>query len=229
MLMQKFFEEMMFMEMYIFVSNFEVCNDDLLGFVIDEMWEVGEFGRVQFVIEDIGWWFLMGFFDSVNFFMFDVLYYVSELCWVVVIVNFFVGCGLCVCIGYVWGFGVLVVLKEFIQGLGCFRIVNLEFELFEGINEVLIGMLVQFELEWILGIDGNFFFFVDCCIKEVLWVLFEEIIEGVSQCGNRECLLYIWCIWNDWDLELDYEVNIELNLIIVLKVVVCGWIWMCVD
>lgn len=226
---QKPLEEMTLTEMHTLVSNLEARNDDLLSLVTDEMREAGEFGRAQLAIEDIGWRPLMGLSDSANSFTLDALHHASELCRAVATVNPLVGRGLRVRTGYVWGSGVSVVPKEFIQGPGRPRTVNLEPELPEGINEVLTGTLAQLELERTSGTDGNLFFLVDRRTKEVLRVPFEEITEGVSQRGNRERLLYIRRTWNDWDLELDYEANIELNPITAPKAAARGRTWMRAD
>ncbi|MGH8965197.1 MAG: hypothetical protein ACRDXB_07685, partial [Actinomycetes bacterium] len=227
--MPKPLEEMSHTEITTFVSNLEARNEELMGLVSDEMREAGEFGRAQLAIEDIGWRPLMGLSDSANSFTLDALHHASELCRAVATVNPLVGRGLRVRTGYVWGSGVSVVPKEFIQGPGRPRTVNLEPELPEGINEVLTGTLAQLELERTSGTDGNLFFLVDRRTKEVLRVPFEEITEGVSQRGNRERLLYIRRTWNDWDLELDFEANIELNPITSPKAAARGRTWMKAD
>jgi len=227
--MPKPLEEMSHTEITTFVSNLEARNEELMGLVSDEMREAGEFGRAQLALEDIGWRPLMGLSDSANSFTLDSLHHASELCRAVATVNPLVGRGLRVRTGYVWGSGVSVVPKEFIQGPGRPRTVNLEPELPEGINEVLTGTLAQLELERTSGTDGNLFFLVDRRTKEVLRVPFEEITEGVSQRGNRERLLYIRRTWNDWDLELDFEANIELNPITAPKAAARGRTWMKAD
>jgi hypothetical protein len=227
--MPKPLEEMSHTEITTFVSNLEARNEELMGLVSDEMREAGEFGRAQLAIEDIGWRPLMGLSDSANSFTLDSLHHASELCRAVATVNPLVGRGLRVRTGYVWGSGVSVVPKEFIQGPGRPRTVNLEPELPEGINEVLTGTLAQLELERTSGTDGNLFFLVDRRTKEVLRVPFEEITEGVSQRGNRERLLYIRRTWNDWDLELDFEANIELNPVTAPKAAARGRTWMKAD
>lgn len=227
--MQKPLEEMTLTEMHTLVSNLEARNDELTGIVTDEMREAGEFGRAQLAIEDIGWRPLMGMADSANSFTLDALHHASDLCRAVATVNPLVGRGLRVRTGYVWGSGVSVVPKEFIQGPGRPRTVNLEPELPEGIDEVLTGTLAQLELERSSGTDGNLFFLVDRKTKEVLRVPFEEITEGVSQRGNRERLLYIRRTWNDWDLELDFGGEIELTPITSPKAAARGRTWMRAD
>ena len=159
--MQKPLEEMTLTEMHTLVSNLEARNEELMGVVSDEMREAGEFGRAQLALEDIGWRPLMGLSDSANSFTLDALHHASELCRGVATVNPLVGRGLRVRTGYVWGSGVSVVPKEFIQGPGRPRTVNLEPELPDGINEVLTGTLAQLELERTSGTDGNLFVLVD--------------------------------------------------------------------
>lgn len=226
---QKPLDEMSITEIHTFVENLEARNEELTGLVTDEMREAGEFGRAQLALEDIGWRPLMGLSDSANSFTLDALHHASELCRAVATVNPLVGRGLRVRTGYVWGSGVSVVPKEFIQGPGRPRTVNVEPELPEGIEEVLTGTLAQLELERTSGTDGNLFFLVDRRTKEVLRVPFEEITEGVSQRGNRERLLYIRRTWNDWDLELDFEAGIELNPITAPKAAARGRTWMRAD
>jgi hypothetical protein len=227
--MSKSLEEMSITEIQTFVSNLEARNEELTGLVTDEMREAGEFGRAQLALEDIGWRPLMGLSESANSFTLDALHHASELCRAVATVNPLVGRGLRVRTGYVWGSGVSVVPKEFIQGPGRPRTVNVEPELPEGIEEVLTGTLAQLELERSSGTDGNLFFLVDRRTKEVLRVPFEEITEGVSQKGNRERLLYIRRTWNDWDLELDFDAGIELNPITSPKAAARGRTWMRSD
>lgn len=227
--MQKPLEEMTLTEMQTLVNNLEARNDELTGLVTEEMREAGEFGRAQLAIEDIGWRPLMGLSDSANSFTLDALHHASELCRAVATVNPLVGRGLRVRTGYVWGSGVSVVPREFIQGPGRPRTVNLEPELPEGVEEVLTGTLAQLELERSSGTDGNLFFLVDRKTKEVLRVPFEEITEGVSQRGNRERLLYIRRTWNDWDLEMDFEANIDTSPISAPKAAARGRTWMRAD
>lgn len=227
--MSKSLEEMSLTEIHTFVSNLEARNEELTGYVTDEMREAGEFGRAQLALEDIGWRPLMGLSEGANSFTLDALHHASELCRAVATVNPLVGRGLRVRTGYVWGSGVSVVPKEFIQGPGRPRTVNVEPELPEGIEEVLTGTLAQLELERSSGTDGNLFFLVDRRTKEVLRVPFEEITEGVSQKGNRERLLYIRRTWNDWDLELDFDAGIELNPITAPKAAARGRTWIRAD
>lgn len=227
--MPKPLEEMSLTEMQNLVSNLEARNDELTGMVTDEMREAGEFGRAQLALEDIGWRPLMGMAEGANSFTLDALHHASELCRAVATVNPLVGRGLRVRTGYIWGSGVSVVPKEFIQGPGRPRTVNVEPELPEGIEEVLTGTLAQLELERSSGTDGNLFFLVDRRTKEVLRIPFEEITEGVSQKGNRERLLYIRRTWNDWDLELDFEGGIELNPITAPKAAARGRSWVRAD
>lgn len=227
--MSKPLEEMSLTEMQTLVSNLEARNDELTGIVTDEMREVGEFGRAQLAIEDIGWRPLMGMSEGANSFTLDALHHASELCRAVATVNPLVGRGLRVRTGYVWGSGVSVVPKEFIQGPGRPRTVNLEPELPEGIEEVLTGTLAQLELERSCGTDGNLFFLVDRRTKEVLRIPFEEITEGVSQKGNRERLLYIRRTWNDWDMELNFESDVDLNPFTAPKAAPRGRAWVRAD
>lgn len=222
-------EEMSITEIQTFVSNLEARNDELTGMVTEEMREAGEFGRAQLALEDIGWRPLMGLAENANSFTLDALHHASDLCRAVATVNPLVGRGLRVRTGYIWGSGVSVVPQEFIQGPGRPRTVNLEPELPEGIDEVLTGTLAQLELERSSGTDGNLFFLVDRRTKEVQRIPFEEITEGVSQRGNRERLLYIRRTWNDWDLELDFGSDIELNPITAPKAAARGRSWIRAD
>lgn len=223
--MSKPIEEMSLSEIQAFVANLEARNEELTGLVTEEMREAGEFGRAQLALEDIGWRPLMGLAESANSFTLDALHHASDLCRAVATVNPLVGRGLRVRTGYIWGSGVSVVPSEFIQGPGRPRTVNLEPELPEGIDEVLTGTLAQLELERTSGTDGNLFFLVDRRTKEVQRIPFEEITEGVSQRGNRERLMYIRRTWNDWDLELDHENNIELNPMTTTKAAARGRSW----
>ena len=227
--MPKPVEQMSLTEIRTFVENLEAQNEELTGLVSEEMREAGEFGRAQLALEDIGWRPLMGLAESANSFTLDALHHASDLCRAVATINPLVGRGLRVRTGYIWGSGVSVVPQEFIQGPGRPRTVNLEPELPEGIEEVLTGTLAQLELERTAGADGNLFFLVDRRTKEVQRVPFEEITEGVSQRGNRERLLYIRRTWNDWDLELDFGADIELNPITAPKAAARGRSWMRSD
>lgn len=218
-------DQMSLTEIQTFVSNLESRNEELTGLVTEEMREAGEFGRAQLALEDIGWRPVMGAADGTNSFTLDALHHASELCRAVATVNPLVERGLKVRTGYIWGSGVSVVPQEFIQGPGRPRTVNLEPELPEGIDEVLTGTLAQLELESTAGTDGNLFFLVDRRTKEVQRVPFEEITEGVSQRGNRERLLYIRRTWNDWDLELDFDAEIELNPFTSPKAAARGRSW----
>jgi hypothetical protein len=227
--MPRSLEEMSLTEIQTFVSNLEAHNEELVGLVSEEMREAGEFGRAQLALEDIGWRPLMGMAENANSFTLDALHHASDLCRAVATVNPLVGRGLRVRTGYIWGSGVSVVPKEFIQGPGRPRTVNVEPELPEGIEEVLTGPLAQLELERSSGTDGNLFFLVDRRTKEVQRVPFEEITEGVSQRGNRERLMYIRRTWNDWDLELDFGNDIELSPITAPKAAARGRSWMRAD
>lgn len=218
-------EEMSLTEIQAFVSNLETRNEELTGLVSEEMREAGEFGRAQLALEDIGWRPLMGLSDSANSFTLDALHHASELCRAVATVNPLVERALKVRTGYIWGSGVSVVPQEFIQGPGRPRTVNVQPELPEGIDEVLTGTLAQLELESSAGTDGNLLFLVDRRTKEVQRIPFEEISEGVSQRGNRERLLYIRRTWNDWDLELDFENQIDLTPISAPKAAARGRSW----
>jgi hypothetical protein len=222
-------EELSLTEIQTLVANLEARNEELTGLVTEEMREAGEFGRVQLALEDIGWRPLMGPTEGANTFTLDALHNASELCRAVATVNPLVGRGLRVRTGYIWGSGVSVVPEEFIQGPGRPRTVNVEPELPEGIAEVLTGPLAQLELERTAGTDGNLFFLVDRRSKEVQRIPFEEITEGVSQRGNRERLMYIRRTWNDWDLELDFGADIELNPITAPKAVARGRSWIRAD
>src|SRR5688500_6691270 len=137
--MPKPIEEMSLTEIQTFVSNLEAHNEELVGLVSAEMREAGEFGRAQLALEDIGWRPLMGLAENANSFTLDALHHASDLCRAVATVNPLVGRGLRVRTGYIWGPGVSVVPKEFIQGPGRPRTVNVEPELPEGIEEVLTG------------------------------------------------------------------------------------------
>lgn len=227
--MPKPLEEMSLTEIQTFVSNLEAHNEELVGLVTEEMREAGEFGRVQLALEDIGWRPLMGLAESANSFTLDALHHASDLCRAVATINPLVGRGLRVRAGYIWGSGVSVVPQEFIQGPGRPRTVNLEPELPEGIEEVLTGTLAQLEVERSAATDGNLFFLVDRRTKDVQRIPFEEITEGVSQRGNRERLMYIRRTWNDWDLELDFGNDIELNPITAPKAAARGRNWMRAD
>lgn len=222
-------EEMSLTEIQTFVSNLEARNDELTGLVTEEMRETGEFSRAQLALEDMGWRPLMGLSDSANSFTLDALHHASELCRAVATVNPLVERGLKVRTGYIWGSGVSIVPQNFIQGPGRPRTVNLEPEMPEGLDEVLTGTLAQLELESTAGTDGNLFFLVDRRTKEVQRVPFEEVTEGVSQRGNRERLLYIRRTWNDWDLDLDFESDIELTPISAPKAAARGRNWMRAD
>src|SRR5690606_11266906 len=226
---QKPVVEMSLTEIHTLVANLEARNEELTGLVSEEMREAGEFGRAQLAIEDIGWRPLMGMAESANSFTLDALHNASDLCRAVATVNPLVGRGLRVRTGYIWGSGVSVVPKEFIQGPGRPRTVNLEPELPEGIEEVLTGTLAQLELERSSGTDGNLFFLVDRRTKEVQRIPFEEITEGVSQRGNRERLMYIRRTWNDWDLELDFDNSVDLNPISAPKAAARGRSWIRAD
>lgn len=218
-------EQMSLTEIQTFVSNLEAHNEELLGLVTEEMREAGEFGRAQLALEDIGWKPLMGMAESANSFTLDALHHASDLCRAVATVNPLVGRGLRVRAGYIWGSGVSVVPKEFIQGPGRPRTVNVEPELPDGIDEVLTRTLAQLELERSSATDGNLFFLVDRRTKDVQRIPFEEITEGVSQRGNKERLLYIRRTWNDWDLESDFGGSIELNPITSPKAAARGRSW----
>lgn len=222
-------DQMSMTEIQTFVNNLESRNEELTGLVTEELREVGEFGRAQLAIEDIGWRPLMGIAESTNSFTLDTLHHASELCRAVATVNPLVGRGLRVRTGYIWGSGVSVVPSQFIQGPGRPRTVNLAPELPEGIEDVLTGTLAQLELERSSGTDGNLFFLVDRRTKEVQRIPFEEITEGVSQRGNRERLLYIRRTWNDWDLELDFGSDLELNPITDPKASARGRSWIRAD
>ncbi|MCP9209507.1 hypothetical protein [Streptomyces cucumeris] len=227
--MSKPLKEMSLTEIQTFVNNLETRNDELTGMITDEMREAGEFGRAQLALEDIGWRPLMGTSEGANSFTLDALHHASELCRAVATVNPLVERALKVRTAYIWGSGVSVVPKEFIQGPGRPRTVNLEPELPEGIDEVLTGTLAQLELESSAATDGNLFFLVDRRTKEVLRVPFEEVTEGVSQKGNRERLLYIRRTWNDWDLELDFGASADLTPITAPKAAARGRSWIRAD
>lgn len=201
---EKSLDEMSPGEVRALVSTLETRNEELLGVLGDEISEAGEFGRAQLAAEDIGWRPLSGFSEG-NTFTLDGLHRISELCRAVASVNPLVERGLKVRTGYIWGSGVSVVPKEFIQGPGRPRTVNTVPSMPEGLDDVLTGTLAQMEIEQSAACDGNLFFLVDKKNKTVQRVPFEEITEGVSQRGNREKLLYIQRTWNDWDLDMDYE------------------------
>jgi hypothetical protein len=196
----KSLDEMSITEVKALVSTLETRNEELVGMVGSEISEAGEFGTAQLALEDIGWRPLAGFSDS-NTFTLDALHRASELCRAVATINPLVERGLKVRTGYIWGSGVSVVAKEFIQGPGRPRTVNTDPELPEGISDVLTGTLAQMEIEMSAACDGNLFFLVDRKEKTVQRVPFEEITAGVSQRGNKEKLLYIRRTWNDWDLD----------------------------
>lgn len=201
---EKSLDEMSLGEVRALVNTLETRNEELLSTIGDELHEAGEFGRTQLALEDIGWRPLAGFSEG-NTFTLDALHRISELCRAVASVNPLVERGLKVRTGYIWGSGVSVVPKEFIQGPGRPRTVNTVPSLPEGLEDVLTGTLAQGEIESSAACDGNLFFLVDKRNKTVQRVPFEEITEGVSQRGNREKLLYIQRTWNDWDLDMDFE------------------------
>lgn len=196
----KALDEMSMTEVKALVSNLETRNEELIGLVDDELQEAGEFGRAQLALEDIGWRPLAGICEG-NSFTLDALHRISELCRAVASVNPLVERGLKVRTGYIWGSGVSVVPKEFIQGPGRPRTVNTVPTLPEGLEDVLTGTLAQMEIESSAATDGNLFFLVDRKNKTVQRVPFEEITAGISQRGNREKLMYIRRTWNDWDLD----------------------------
>ena len=196
----KSLDEMSMTEVKALVSTLETRNEELVGLVGDEVSEAGEFGRAQLAMEDIGWRPLAGFCEG-NSFTLDALHKASELCRAVATINPLVERGLKVRTGYIWGSGVSVVAKEFIQGPGRPRTVNTDPVMPDGITDVLTGTLAQMEIEMSAACDGNLFFLVDRKEKIVQRVPFEEISAGVSQRGNKEKLLYIRRTWNDWDMD----------------------------
>lgn len=194
------------------VETLEQRNAELVEEATDELREMGEFGRVQLSLEDIGWQPLIGMADSANSFTLDGLHRISELCRAVAVVNPLVERGLQVRTGYIWGSGVQVVAQEFVSGgPGRPRRADTEPRLPDGLDDVLTGPLAQMEIEHTAATDGNLFFLVDRRRKTVQRIPFEEITEGVSERGNRERLLYIRRTWNDWDLELDAEGDREFE------------------
>lgn len=208
----KSIDSMSLNEVKALVETLETRNEELTGLVDEELKEAGEFSTAQLALEDIGWRPLSGVADSSNAFTLDGLHRASELCRAVATINPLVERGLKVRTGYIWGSGVSVVAKEFISGgPGRPRSVNTEPRLPDGLNDVLTGSLAQMEIEMTAATDGNLFFLVDKKNKTVQRVPFEEITDGVSQRGNNERLLYIQRSWNDWDMELDLESDIEMR------------------
>lgn len=204
----KSLDEMSMRDMRALVTTLETRNEELLGAVGEELNEAGEFGTAQLALENIGWRPLAGFCDS-NSFTLEDLHRASELCRAVATVNPLVERGLKVRTGYIWGSGVSVVPKEFIQGPGRPRTVNTDPRMPEGLTDVLTGTLAQMEIEMTAACDGNLFFLVDRKEKTVQRVPFEEITGGVSQRGNKEKLLYIRRTWNDWDLDFVSDSDID--------------------
>lgn len=201
-------DEMSLTEVRALVNTLETRNEELVGALGDELHEAGEFGRAHLALEDIGWRPLAGVSET-NTFTLHALHRASELCRAVASINPLVERGLKVRSGYIWGSGVSVVPKEFIQGPGRPRTVNTVPSLPPGLDGVLTGTLAQMEIEMSAGCDGNLFFLVDRKNKTVQRVPFEEISDGVSQRGNRENLLYIQRTWNDWDLEMDFDGRVD--------------------
>ena len=206
---EKNIDEMSFAEVKGLVNTLETRNEELAQLVTDEIQESGHFGTAQLALEDIGWRPLSGVSES-NSFTLDGLHRASELCRAVAAINPLVGRGLVVRTGYIWGSGVSVVPTEFVTGgPGRPRKVNTEPTLPDGLEESLTGTVAQLEIERTAATDGNLFFLVDKKEKTVQRIPFEEITEGVSQRGNRECLLYLRRTWNDWDLELDSGTRVD--------------------
>lgn len=205
-------ENMSLNEVRALVDTLETRNEELIGLVGSEIREAGEFSTAQLALEDIGWQPLSGIADSSNSFTLEGLHRASELCRAVATINPLVERGLKVRTGYIWGSGVSVVAKQFISGgPGRPRSVNTEPRLPDGLNDVLTGALAQMEIETTAATDGNLFFLVDKKNKTVQRVPFDEITDGVSQRGNKERMLYIQRSWNDWDMELDAESDIEMR------------------